>query len=127
MEKAGVASMVECLVANQVVAGSNPVTRSKGVNMSLQAETLLEEKIGEILEQLYPNMGYVEYCEMENEVFDKIFDDNKAEVFVSKLDQHAHNLALMALDLTTFIDISKIERKEHGERKEEQKEEAGST
>jgi len=84
--------------------------------MSKAAEILLEEKISNILEQLYPDMAYTEYCEMENKVFDKVFSNNKAEVFVSKLDQHAHNLALMALDLKTHLNISKIERKEDGER-----------
>jgi hypothetical protein len=87
--------------------------------MSIQAETLLEEKIGDILEQLYPDMGLEEYINVENKVYGRIFKDNNAEVFISKLDQHAHNLALMALDLMTYVDTSKVERIENGEREEE--------
>jgi hypothetical protein len=87
--------------------------------MPAQAETLLEEKIINILEQLYPDMEFDEYLGIEHDVFVKIFDDNKADVLISKLDDHAHNLALMALDLMTHLDTSKIERKEDGEREEE--------
>jgi tRNA uridine 5-carbamoylmethylation protein Kti12 len=86
--------------------------------MSHLAKALLEETVIRIVEQLYPDMGFEEFINIEREVYNKIFDDNKADVLISKLDDHAHNLALIALDLMTHVDTSKIERKEDGEREE---------
>ena len=87
--------------------------------MSEAAEMLLEEKIVDILERLCPDTAFEEYLHIENKVFSEIFGNDNGRVFISKLDDHAHNLALMALDLMSDLDISKIERKEDGEREKE--------
>jgi len=78
--------------------------------MSKAAEILLEEKISELIEQLYPEMEYRDFCQLENKMFAKIFSNDFSDIMVQKIDIQARVLAMMALDLIGGLDVKDIEK-----------------
>ena len=78
--------------------------------MSKAAEILLEEKISELIDQLYPEIGIMEFCQLENKMFAKIFSNNFSEIMIQKIDMQAKVLAMMALDLIGGLDVKTIEK-----------------
>jgi hypothetical protein len=73
---------------------------------------LFEEKISNVLEQLYPDLEYERYIELENKTYDRIFNNKFSDLCISKIDDAANNLAIMAVTYIGGLDVSKAEWKE---------------